>query len=413
MNEKENKNLKSSNRIKDHREIASQMELFFIDPLVGKGFPMWLPNGTKLKNVIKDFIIKQEEKFKFLLVETPNLGSVDLYKASGHYSHYKENIFPEMKLDSNESFVLRPMACPHHIMIYKSKPRSYRELPLRLAEQVYQYRYEPSGSLLGLERVRSMNLTDSHIFLREDQIEQEIENAYNIVKSTLDRFNIKIDFIELALHDPKDKEKYYDDQEQWRISEQGLRNFLEKRGIKYISRTGEAAFYGPKIDIQIKTRLNHTITLSTIQLDFTLPKKFDLYYIDKYQNKKVPIMIHRGLIGTYERFISVLLEQTQGNLPLWLAPVQFVIIPISKNQLDYANEIFDSLKKHGARVILDDSDERLANKIRHHNERKVKIQLIVGEKEQKSKKISYRIFGKNENKIATLNEILTLLKKDD
>ncbi|BDV02229.1 MAG: hypothetical protein HPAVJP_1180 [Candidatus Hepatoplasma vulgare] len=395
---------------KDHRQLGIEMDLFFIDPFVGKGFPIWLPNGLILKNKIRDFIIEQEKKYNFELVETPVIGSVELYKKSGHYDHYKENIFPIMKLDEGEEFVLRPMACPHHIMIYKHKLRSYKNLPIRLAEQVYQFRYESSGGLLGLERVRAMNLTDSHIFLRDDQIEQEIENAFNIVKSTLEKFNINIDYIELALHDPKDKEKYHQDDEKWRLAEQSLKNFLENKNIKYISKIGEAAFYGPKIDIQIKTKLNHIITLSTIQLDFVLPEKFDIFYVDKNLNKKRPIMIHRGLIGTYERFISVLLEQTQGDFPLWLAPIQVAVVPVSKYQSNYANEIYNSLIDNNIRAILDDTEERLSNKIRILNERKVKIQLIVGENEERDGKVSCRLLGKKANKIVVLKDILNLFK---
>lgn len=395
---------------KDHRQLGVEMDLFFIDPLVGKGFPIWLPNGVALKNKIRDFIIEQEKKYKFELVETPVIGSIELYKTSGHYDHYKENIFPSMKLDENEEFVLRPMACPHHIMIYKHRLRSYKNLPLRLAEQVYQFRYESSGGLLGLERVRAMNLTDSHIFLRDDQIEQEIENAFNIVKSTLDKFNINIEYIELALHDSKDKEKYHQDDEKWRLAEQSLKNFLENKNIKYVSKVGEAAFYGPKIDIQIKTKLNHTITLSTIQLDFLLPEKFDIFYVDKHLNKKRPIMIHRGLIGTYERFISVLLEQTQGDFPLWLAPIQVAVIPISKEQLKYAKEVYQTLLNNNIRAILDDSEERLSNKIRLLNERKIKIQLIIGKNEEEENKVTYRLLGKTASKTVNLKDILNLFK---
>ncbi len=395
---------------RDHRRIAKELEIFMIDETVGKGLPIWLPNGVALKREIQKFVYEQEDKYDYQQVETPVLGSIELYKTSGHYYHYKESMFPDMQIEENETFILRPMACPHHVIIYKHKPRSFRELPFRIAEQVKQYRYEASGSLLGLERVRAMELTDSHIFLREDQLYEEIKNVYSLVKTTLDKFEINIEFIELALHDPKDKQKYHGEKELWSKSEKILKDFLDKENIKYIAKEGEAAFYGPKIDIQIKTALGHIITVSTIQLDFLLPEKFDINYINSEKEKIRPIMIHRGLIGTYERFISVLLEQTKGNLPFWLAPRQVAILPV-KNELhlEYSKEIYNKLKELGIRVVLDDSDERMGNKIRHYQTSKTKIQIVVGDEEVKNKTISFRKYGSEETNVISFDKLKEIL----
>ncbi len=390
---------------RDHRKIAKELELFFIDEIIGKGLPIWLPNGLILKNKIKEFILEQENKYGYLQVETPVLGFVDLYKISGHYYHYKENMFPEMKIDEKEAFMLRPMACPHHVMVYKHKQHSYRDLPVRIAEQVKQYRFEHSGSLIGLERVRAMELTDAHIFLREDQLYEEINNVYEMIEETLNKFDIDIDYIELALHDKNDKEKYHGDNEMWLKSEKILEDFLKDKGVKFIKKEGEAAFYGPKIDIQIRTALNHIITMSTIQLDFFLPSKFEISYINDKAEKVMPIMIHRGHIGTYERFISILLEQTKGNLPMWLTPKQAVIIPVSENNNEYSKKVFNLLNEKGIRVSLDDSNERISNKIRIHQTSKVKVQLIVGDKEQDENIVSYRYYGEEETNIMPLNQI--------
>lgn len=399
----------------DHRVIGKQLKIFYIDPLVGKGLPIWLPNGVAIKRVIKEFIYQQEEKFNYLQVETPNLGQLELFKISGHYEHYKDAIFPVMVNQENEEFMLRPMACPFHIMIYKSQPHSYKELPIRYAEQVKQYRYEPSGSLLGLTRTRAMELTDSHMFLMEDQLLDELKNVYDLITSTLERFKIKIDYLELALHDPNDHQKYHGNREIWLKAETQLRNFLDINKIKYIEKVGEAAFYGPKLDIQIRTNLGHIITVSTIQLDFFLPERFDITYINNKEEHIRPIMIHRGLIGTYERFLSVLLEQTNGDLPMWLAPVQAVILPV-KNDLhqDYAKELFNFLKANKIRVIYDDSNERLGNRIRFHQEQKVKTLIVIGDQEVSNRTVSYRFF--NEHKLHSANnfeELLMVYHKDE
>ena len=396
---------------RDHRKVAKDLDLFMIDDLSGKGMPIWLENGVLLKRQIQDYIWKQEKKYGSKQIETPVLGSLDLYKISGHYDHYKENMFPKMKIEENETFMLRPMACPHHVLVYKRKPRSYKELPIRISENVKQYRYEYSGALIGLERVRAMELTDSHIFLREDQLKDEIIKGYALIKETLKKFNIEIYYIELALHDPKDNEKYHGDKELWLKSEKMLKEFLDESNIEYKEMKGEAAFYGPKIDIQIKTALGHINTVSTIQLDFLLPERFGLVYKNSEQELIKPIMIHRGLIGTYERFISILLEQTKGNLPMWLAPRQSVIIPINNEaHSKYAKDIYNELLDLNIRVELDDSDERLSNKIRIHQKSKVKTQIIIGDNEVKNNNVTYRFYGEEESHTVLLKELLNLYK---
>lgn len=394
---------------RDHRKVGKALDLFYIDEGVGKGLPIWLENGVILKKQIKDYIWAQEEKYGSSQIETPILGSIDMYKTSGHYAHYNENMFPEMNIEENETFLLRPMACPHHVLVYKRKPRSFRDLPVRIAENVKMYRYEHSGALIGLERVRAMELTDSHIFLREDQLRSELKKGFDLIQETLNKFKIEIDYIELALHDPEDTEKYHGDKKLWTKSESILKEFLDETGIGYKAMKGEAAFYGPKIDIQIKTALGHQITVSTIQVDFLLPEKFELSYIDSNKDKIQPIMLHRGLIGTYERFISVLLEQTKGDLPMWLAPQQAVILPVNNEAHgEYAEKVFTQLKEAGVRVKLDDSDERLSNKIRIHQQSKVKTQIILGDDEMNNNTVSFRYYGQEETTTVSIEEIISI-----
>lgn len=395
----------------DHRKIGEAMDLFFFSEGVGKGLPIWLPNGSILKRTISEYIREIQEKHNFSFIETPVLGNISLYKKSGHYFHYKENIFPSMKIeDSNEEFILRPMACPHHCMVYKKGIHSYKEMPIRYSEFVKQFRYEPSGSLLGLERVRIMELTDNHIFLRRDQIQSELKNIFSMITRILKKFNISLEYIELAIADFEKKNKFFGDREVWTKTEKILEDFLDTTKIKYKKISGEAAFYGPKIDLQIKTHLGHLLTLSTIQLDFFLPEKFNLKYIDSKQEKVFPILIHVGTIGTFERFISVLLEQTKGNLPVWLCPVQAVVIPISNNKdiLEYSKKIFKNLEKNKIRVKMDSSGERLSYKIREHQMRKAKYLIVIGDREVKENSVNYRELSKNDSKNIDLNRIMDL-----
>lgn len=396
---------------RDHRKIGIALDLFMFDDLAGKGMPIWLENGVQLKKQIKDYIYKAERKYGSRIVETPVIGSIELYKTSGHLEHYYETMFPTMVDKEKDEFILRPMACPHHILIYKGKPRSYRDLPYRIAEDVKMYRYEHSGALLGLERVRGMELTDCHIFLKEDQLKHELEKSLKMIQNTLKDFNIEVEYVELALHDPEDKVKYHTGAEMWERSEQTLREFLDDSGVKYIEKKGEAAFYGPKIDIQMKTALGHIITVSTIQVDFYLPGQFELEYTNSDNEKERPIMIHRGHIGTYERFISGLLEQTKGDLPMWLAPKQAIIFPINNEEhLGYAKELYNKMIEKDIRVKIDSSDDRLSNKVRLAQTSKVKTQIIIGDEEVKNNNVSYRNYGEEETHTVSIDELFDIYK---
>ena len=380
---------------RDHRKIGADLELFTFNDLAGQGAPIWLPNGAavmyEIDNAVRDILLKSG----FSFVSTPILGSDELYKTSGHWFHYRENMFSPLKIDE-QTMVLRPMTCPHHMLVYKSKPRSYRELPFRIAEKAILHRYEASGGLIGLERVRQMQLIDTHVIIRPDQIESEIRHYYDVVMKTLKTFDIKIHRIDLSLHDPKDKEKYFNNPAMWKKAEKELAACMDRMGMKYEKKVGEAAFYGPKIDFQMKTALGHIITMSTIQLDFLLPSRFDLQYIDKDGKTQRPILVHGGIIGTLERFMSILLESNKGVFPLWLAPVQVQLIPVASVHEKFCDEFAQRLLNHGVRVEVDHTDERLGKKIRNGQIRKIPYQIVFGDEEIKSQTISYREYGKSE-----------------
>lgn len=378
---------------RDHRKLGKELNLFMFDQLAGQGFPIWLEDGMKIQNRIKKEILRLDDKYGFCEVSTPIVGEKELYKISGHWDHYKDDMFNPIECD-NEHLVLRPMTCPHHILIYRSKRRSYRELPIRFSEQSPLFRYEKSGALTGMERVRAMLLTEGHIFARKDQIISEFKHSYKLIKEALDLFEIEIDYVSFSVRDPENKEKYYDDDKMWEQAENDLRQVLKELKIDYIEMKGEAAFYGPKIDIQIKTVLGHEITLSTLQLDFLLPRKFELEYVNANNEIDQPIMIHRGLIGTYERFLSIILEQTKGVLPFWLSPKQVVIIPLdSERHQKFADEIFYKLKEENIYVEIDDRNERINKKIREAQISKTKIQIVIGDEEMNSKELSLRFYG--------------------
>ncbi|WP_033160271.1 threonine--tRNA ligase [Mycoplasmoides alvi] len=379
---------------RDHRRIGKNLELFTFNSLTGAGMPIWLPAGTILRNLIGDYVHDCQIKYGFNFVCTPVMGNLDLYKLSGHYSHYGEDMFPPMKLN-NEMMILRPMTCPHHCLVYLSKPRSYRDLPIRLSEDSILHRYESSGALTGLERVRMMTLLDNHIFCLPDQIENEIINAYKIINEVMNTFNIKFDHVDLSLHDPKNKSKFIDDEKMWETSESQLELALQKLNIKYSKQIGDAAFYGPKIDFQCRTALNKIITCSTIQLDFSLPKKFNTVYINSNNQESNCVIVHLGIIGTYERFIATLLEQTSGVLPLWLAPLQVQIIPVN-NQIHNSacQKLFKFLTDNKIRCEVDNREERLAKKIRDAQTRKVPLQVVIGDREVENlDQINYRQYG--------------------
>lgn len=380
---------------RDHRKLGKEMELFMFDQLSGQGFPIWLEDGMKIRNRIMKEVLALDYKYNFTEVATPIVGEKKLYEISGHWQHYQEDMFKPIICD-NENLILRPMTCPHHVLIYKSKRRSYRELPIRLSEQSPLFRYEKSGALTGLERVRSMLLTEGHLFVRKDQIISEFEHCYKMISEALEMFNIQVDYVSLSLRDPNNKEKFYNDENMWLKAEEDLRKVLKKLKIKYVEKIGEAAFYGPKIDIQIKTVLGHEITMSTLQLDFLLPKKFNLEFYNSQNSIENPIMIHRGLIGTYERFLSILLEQTKGNLPFWLAPKQVIIILVADEHKAFADEIYTQLKDNHFYVEIDDRNERISKKIREAQIKKTKIQIVIGDDEIATNELSLRFYGQKD-----------------
>ena len=377
---------------RDHRKIGKDLDLFMTHPLVGSGLPMYLPNGATIRRLLERYIQDKELRLGYKHVYTPSLANVDLYKTSGHWDHYKEDMFPVMKMD-NEELVLRPMNCPHHMLIYKNKMHSYRELPIRIGELAHDFRFEDSGSVCGLERVRQMCQNDAHLFVRPDQIKEEVGRVINLIfevylkdfKFDRDRFKFR-----LSLRDKDNIEKYIDNDEMWETAESQLRQILKELDIEFYEAKGEAAFYGPKIDIQIKTALGHDVTIPTCQLDFALPERFDLSFIGEDGVAHRPVVIHRAILGSSDRFISFLLEETKGNLPTWLAPIQVKLLPISDNQVDYAIKLKQELENLGIRVELDDRNEKIGYKIREAQMQKVPYMLVMGEKEAQANKVSVR-----------------------
>ncbi|MFU2193150.1 threonine--tRNA ligase [Mycoplasma sp. 4079] len=400
---------------RDHRKIGKEMKLFTFNKLGGQGLPFWLEDGMYIHNEIRNLVLKMDRKYGFTEVLTPHFGEEELYKISGHLAHYKDDMFKPVVLE-NEKLIARPMTCPHHIICYNTEKRSYRDLPIRYSEQSQLYRYEKSGALTGLERVRGMLLTEGHLFVRKDQIAQEFKSMYQLIKETLEIFKIQISYVSLSLRDPENTDKYYSDDKMWNEAENELRKVLNELGVKYEEKIGEAAFYGPKMDIQIFTALGHEITVSTLQLDFLLPERFDITYTNKDNQEERPVMIHRGLIGTYERFVSILLEQTKGVLPFWLAPKQFTVIPATNNPEDvkYASDINQLLFNTDFRSKLDDREERLGKKVREAQMSKSKFQIIVGEAERLNETVSYREYGKQETTTIPVAEfVLKMMRLRD
>lgn len=396
---------------RDHRKIGKDLKIFSMHQLTGQGLPIWLEDGMYIHNEIRNLVLKMDRKYGFTEVLTPHFGNEELYKISGHLAHYKDDMFAPIVVEK-ERLIPRPMTCPHHNICFGLEKRSYRDLPIRYSEQSQLYRYEKSGALTGLERVRGMLLTEGHLYVREDQIFDEIVRMYNQISETLKIFNIQISYISLSLRDPKDTQKYFNDENMWIKSEKMLKDALDSMNVQYQEMPGEVAFYGPKMDVQIHTALGHEVTVATIQLDFLQPMKFDLKYTDSTGNEARPVMIHRGLIGTYERFVAILLEQTKGVLPFWLAPKQITIIPVNLNDnLEYAKEIYEGLWSHNFRVKLDDRDERLNKKIREAQISKSKYQIILGENEAKTKTISYRKYGETDTHTVSLDDFVMMLNK--
>ena len=377
---------------RDHRKIGKDLDIFMTHKLVGSGLPMYLPNGATIRRILERYIQDKEIALGYAHVYTPSLANVDLYKTSGHWDHYKEDMFPVMKMD-NEEMVLRPMNCPHHMLIYKHQMHSYRDLPIRIGELAHDFRYESSGSVCGLERVRQMCQNDAHLFVRPDQIKEEVGRVLNLIKEVYQKdfgFPASSFKYRLSLRDKANKEKYIDNDEMWETAESQLREILKELNIDFYDAEGEAAFYGPKIDIQIRTALNHDVTIPTCQLDFALPERFELEYIGEDGKAHRPVVIHRAILGSSDRFISFLLEETKGNLPVWVAPVQVKILPITDNQHEYAYKVKEALQAKGIRVEVDDRNEKTGYKIREAQLQKIPYMLIVGEKEVEGNTVSIR-----------------------
>lgn len=396
---------------RDHRKIGKDLGIFMLSDLVGKGLPMWLPNGYTLWRTLQNYITDKEIKYGYSHVHTPDLGSVELYKTSGHWDHYKDDMFPAMEMD-NEAYVLRPMNCPHHMVMYKNFLHSYKDLPVRIAEIANDFRYEAAGAVKGIERARSFTQNDSHIFCTPEQIESEFKGVLDLIMDVYKDFGFKNYKCRLSLRDKEDKEKYFQDDEMWNSAEEDLRKVLNDIGIDYVEAKGEAAFYGPKLDILVKPAVGNEVALSTIQLDFLLPRKFDLNYISVDGEKKTPVVIHRAILGSLDRFIAFLLEETKGALPLWLAPNQIEVIPVNNAyHLDYASEIYKELLKHGYRVNIDKREEKLGYKIREAVMKKIPIILVLGQKEVDDKTISYRCYGSEETHTLSKNDFLSYLEE--
>ena len=396
---------------RDHRKIGKDLGIFMLSDLVGRGLPLWLPNGYTLWRTLQNYITDKEVKFGYKHVHTPDLGSVELYKTSGHWDHYKDDMFPAMEMD-NEAYVLRPMNCPHHMVMFKNFLHSYKDMPVRIAEIANDFRYESAGSVKGIERARSFTQNDSHIFCTPEQIESEFKGVLDLIMDVYKDFGIKDFKCRLSLRDPLDKEKYFQDDNMWNNAESSLRKVLTELDVDYFEAVGEAAFYGPKLDILIKPAVGNEVALSTIQLDFLLPRRFELYYINEKNEKETPVVIHRAILGSLDRFIAFLLEETKGVLPLWLAPTQVNIIPVNNEyHLDYENEVKQLLEKNNIRVELDDRNEKLGYKMRESQKKKVPYTIILGNNERDDKTISYRIHGTEETHTLQQDEFINHINK--
>ncbi|MBO1198481.1 threonine--tRNA ligase [Staphylococcus simiae] len=392
---------------RDHRKIGKDLELFANNQLVGAGLPLWLPNGATIRREIERYIVDKEVSMGYDHVYTPVMANVDLYKTSGHWDHYREDMFPPMQLDETEAMVLRPMNCPHHMMIYKNKPHSYRELPIRIAELGMMHRYEASGAVSGLQRVRGMTLNDSHIFVRPDQIKEEFKRVVNMIIEVYKDFGFEDYSFRLSYRDPEDKEKYFDDDDMWNKAEAMLKEAVDELGLPYEEAIGEAAFYGPKLDVQVKTAMGKEETLSTAQLDFLLPQRFDLTYIGQDGEQHQPVVIHRGVVSTMERFVAFLTEETKGAFPTWLAPKQVKIIPVNVDlHYDYARQLQDELKSQGVRVNIDDRNEKMGYKIREAQMQKIPYQIVVGDKEVENNEVNVRQYGSQDQETMEKDEFI-------
>lgn len=398
---------------RDHRKLGRELGLFMFSNEAGSGLPFWLKNGATIRRIVERYITDKEISLGYEHVYTPVIADHELYKTSGHWDHYQDSMFPPMQMPDGEKVVLRPMNCPHHMLIYKYEPRSYKRLPLRIAELGMMHRYEKSGALTGLHRVREMTLNDAHIFVRPEQINEEFQRVVNLLVEVYKDFNITNYSFRLSCRDPENKEKYHDNDEMWNQAEDQLREVLDDLGLEYEEAIGEAAFYGPKLDVQVTTALGHEETLSTIQLDFLLPERFELTYIgEDGKDEHVPVVIHRGIVSTMERFVAYLTEEHKGVFPLWLTPVQVVVIPVNLNYHEaYANKVYEKLRKADIRVELDIRDEKLGYKIREHQTSKVPYTLVIGDNEVENDTVTYREYGKKEQVTVKTADFIKLLHK--
>ena len=399
---------------RDHRKIGKEMELFMTDDLVGRGLPMFLPKGYTVWQELENYIKDKERRLGYLHVMTPCVGTVNLYKTSGHWDHYKENMFPPMEMEG-ESFVLRPMNCPHHMMIYANTQHSYKDLPIRIGEIAHDFRFEASGTLKGIERGRHFCQNDAHLFVTPEQIESEFSKVVDLIFNTYKDFGITDYRCVLSLRDPEDKVKYHDDDEMWNNAEDALRKVLNDLGIEYTEEIGEAAFYGPKLDVNVKPAVGNEYTLSTCQLDFCLPAKFNLTYVDKDGQKKTPVVLHRAILGSLDRFMAYILEETKGNLPLWLAPVQAMILPVKNDDEElnaYAHDLYGYLLDNNIRADIDERAEKLGYRVREAQVKKIPYLIILGKQEAQDGTVSYRLHGQQNTTTVSRDEFLAMLKDE-
>lgn len=399
-------------KARDHRKLGKEMDMFMFDDIVGAGLPMWLPNGFTVRRILSDYIMNKELELGYEHVMTPSVANVRLYKTSGHWDHYKQDMFPAMEMD-NEAYVLRPMNCPEHMIIYRSTLHSYRDLPVRIAEIANDFRFEASGALTGIERTRAFTQNDSHIFCRPDQIKSEVEGVTKLILDVYQDFGFKDYEFRLSLRDKKNADKYFGNDDLWERSETELRQILQDMNVKFYEAEGEAAFYGPKIDVQVKSAIGHEVTLSTIQLDYQLPERFELTYVDENGNKVRPVVIHRAILGSLDRFVAFLLEETKGVFPAWLAPTQVDIIPVSPDaHLDYAKKIEADLHKNHFRVELDSRNEKLGYRIREAQTKKLPYSLVLGDKEAVNGSVTYRRYGEQAQITVSEQEFIDMLTKE-
>lgn len=398
---------------RDHRTIGRDLDLFFVDPKVGAGLPYWMPKGATIRRVVERYIIDREVADGYQHVYTPVLMNLDAYKTSGHWAHYRDDMFPPMDMGDGEMLELRPMNCPSHIQIYKHHIRSYRDLPLRVAELGMMHRYEKSGALSGLQRVREMTLNDGHTFVALDQVQTEFAKILKLIMDVYKDFDITDYYFRLSYRDPKNTDKYFANDEMWERSQKMLKGAMDDLGLDYVEAEGEAAFYGPKLDIQTKTALGNDETMSTIQLDFMLPERFGLTYVGQDGEEHRPVMIHRGIVGTMERFIAYLTEIYKGAFPTWLAPVQVEIIPVNLDAHgEYAEKVRQELAKRGFRAEVDTRNEKMGYKIRESQTQKVPYTLVLGDDEMKANGVNVRPYGTDEENSMSLDDFIKEIDAD-